>query len=152
MLRDSHVDWVQGFKGERRDPIHRIIVGYVYQKFIKYVFRLSIRDVDCDFRFIRKEYLHSLNLKKSSGCITVELVKKLELQGAQVAEVQVSHYFRLHGKSQFFNFPRVATTLLGLGSLWWECFKLRNPTTQHQRKNRNSEQWDQYQSKMKSVK
>ena len=30
------------------------------------------------------------------------------------------HYFRVAGQSQFFNFPRVARTLVDLTRLWWE--------------------------------
>ena len=30
------------------------------------------------------------------------------------------HYHRTYGKSQFFNFPRVARTLVDLTRLWWE--------------------------------
>jgi hypothetical protein len=32
----------------------------------------------------------------------------------------VHHYHRSYGKSQFFNFPRVARTLLDLTRLWFE--------------------------------
>ena len=34
--------------------------------------------------------------------------------------VPVHHYQRLHGRSQFFNFRRVAEVALGMGRLWWE--------------------------------
>lgn len=123
-LRDN-VDWVQGFKGRRRDPWYRIVVGLIYQKFIKLMFNLRIRDVDCDFRFMRRDILQALGLSRTTGCICVELVKKMELAGARVFEVQVSHYFRLHGKSQFFNIRRVSKTLWGLSGVWWECFRIQ---------------------------
>jgi hypothetical protein len=34
--------------------------------------------------------------------------------------VPVHHHHRSYGKSQFFNFPRVARTLMDLTRLWWD--------------------------------
>ena len=36
----------------------------------------------------------------------------------KVVEVPVHHYFRAYGQSQFFNFGRVARTLIELSGLW----------------------------------
>jgi len=38
--------------------------------------------------------------------------------GYRIAEVPVHHFHRSYGKSQFFNFPRVARTLVDLVRLW----------------------------------
>src|SRR4051812_45448080 len=55
-LRDD-VDVVQGWKIERHDPLHRIIIGRVYHWTVKHAFGLRVRDVDCDFRLIRRRVL-----------------------------------------------------------------------------------------------
>ena len=59
-------------------------------------------------------------LTRSSGVICVELMKKVQDHGFRIAEVPVHHFHRTYGKSQFFNFPRVARTLADLMRLWWE--------------------------------
>ena len=59
-------------------------------------------------------------LTRSSGVICVELMKKVQDHGFRLAEVGVHHYHRTYGKSQFFNFPRVARTLVDLARLWLE--------------------------------
>src|SRR5512136_346092 len=41
------VDVVNGWKIKRQDPQHRIIIGLLYQYFVKFIFGLTIRDVDC---------------------------------------------------------------------------------------------------------
>ena len=46
--------------------------------------------------------MSNIDLKSNSGAICVELVKKLQLNGARFREVSVHHYDRLHGSSQFF--------------------------------------------------
>ena len=48
------VDFVNGYKISRQDPLHRIVIGRVYHWFVKLAFGLRIRDVDCDFRLMRR--------------------------------------------------------------------------------------------------
>ncbi|MDQ3930321.1 MAG: glycosyltransferase family 2 protein [Chloroflexota bacterium] len=114
------VDIVQGYKIERHDPIFRIIIGRIYHWTVKIAFGLPVRDTDCDFRLIRKSALQRFTLKSNTGTIPVELVKKLHESGAVFAEVPVHHYHRAYGKSQFFNFKRLAATARQLMQLWIE--------------------------------
>ena len=116
------VDVVQGYKIERHDPLHRKVIGRVYHHFVRWWFGLHLRDVDCDFRLFRRHVLESFPLESNSGCITVELMTRIEQCGFRVREVAVHHYHRAYGQSQFFNFSRVGRTLIELAGLW---FKLR---------------------------
>jgi glycosyltransferase involved in cell wall biosynthesis len=113
------VDVVQGWKIERHDPVHRKIIGRVYHHFVRVWFGLHLRDVDCDFRLFRRHVLESFPLESNSGCITVEMMTRIEQGGFRVVEVPVHHFFRVHGESQFFNFRRVARTLIELSGLWF---------------------------------
>jgi len=95
-------DVVNGYKLHRSDNLMRKVVGSVYSRIIKKIFKTPITDVDCDFRLINGEILRSLDLKCSSGAITVELVKKLFQKTENFTEVGVSHYSREYGRSTFF--------------------------------------------------
>ncbi len=108
---------VNGYKLERNDPWHRICIGNVYNAFARTLFRIKLRDVDCDFRLIRRALLEQIALTSTSGTICVELVRKLELT-CEVEEVGVHHYPRLHGRSQFFRLRSLAVTLSQLVRLW----------------------------------
>jgi glycosyltransferase involved in cell wall biosynthesis len=112
------VDFVNGYKIGRSDPLHRIVIGRVYHWFVRTVFGLQLRDVDCDFRLMRRSVFDKVVLTRSSGVICVELMKKVQDHGYRVAEVPVHHFHRSYGKSQFFNVPRVGRTLLDLIRLW----------------------------------
>jgi glycosyltransferase involved in cell wall biosynthesis len=128
----SEVDFVNGYKIGRSDPLHRIVIGRVYHWFVRTVFRLHLRDVDCDFRLMRRSVFEKVVLTRSSGVICVELMKKVQDHGFRIAQVPVHHFHRTYGKSQFFNFPRVGRTLVDLTRLWWELVvrkeHLRPPT------------------------
>ncbi|MBM3781957.1 MAG: glycosyltransferase family 2 protein [Acidobacteria bacterium] len=114
-----HVDWVNGWKISRSDPWHRIVIGRLYHHTVKRLFGLQVRDIDCDFRLMRRRIFDVVQLEKSSGVICLEMMKKFQDAGFRVAEVPVHHYHRMHGQSQFFNMPRVARTLVDVMKLWW---------------------------------
>ena len=114
------VDFVNGYKISRNDPFHRVVIGRVYHWFVRTVFGLRLRDVDCDFRLMRRSVFEKVVLTRSSGVICVELMKKVQDHGFRIAEVPVHHFHRSYGKSQFFNFPRVAKSLVDLTRLWYE--------------------------------
>ena len=120
-----NVGLVNGYKLERHDPWHRIVIGKVYNQFARLLFRIRLRDIDCDFRLIRRELLQSLKLTSTSGTICVELVRKIELSSCGVAEVGVHHYPRLHGRSQFFRLRSLLNTLYQLLSLYLQLVILR---------------------------
>lgn len=116
-LRDD-VDMVQGYKLERNDPLHRIIIGWIYHLLVKTAFGLRLRDVDCDFRLIRRQVFDVVELESNSGVICVELMKKVQDAGFRIVEVGVHHYHRAYGRSQFFNFRRIARVGYDLIGLW----------------------------------
>jgi glycosyltransferase involved in cell wall biosynthesis len=116
-LRDD-VDVVQGYKIQRQDPLERIIIGKLYHLVVKTLFGLTIRDVDCDFRLIRRSVFDRVRLTQDSGVICVEMMSKIEYAGFRIVEVPVHHYHRAYGKSQFFNFRRVGKVGIDLIRLW----------------------------------
>ena len=109
----ADVDWVNGWKISRSDPLHRIIIGRIYHHIVKLLFGLKVRDVDCDFRLMRRSIFETVHLEKNSGVICLEIMKKITDGGFRIVEVPVHHYHRAHGRSQFFNFRRLARTADG---------------------------------------
>ena len=88
-----------------------------------------MRDVDCDFRLMRRSIFERIRLEKNSGVICLELMKKIHDAGFRIAEVPVHHYHRAYGRSQFFNFRRIFKTGIDVLKLWHELVIRR----EHQR-------------------
>jgi glycosyltransferase involved in cell wall biosynthesis len=109
---------VNGYKIERNDPAHRVWIGGIYNFCARLLFRIKIRDIDCDFRLIRRALLEDIALTSTSGTICVELVRKLERAGWEVAEAPVHHFARAHGQSQFFRVRPLLATFGQLFQLW----------------------------------
>jgi glycosyltransferase involved in cell wall biosynthesis len=121
-------DLVNGYKISRADPLHRIVIGRVYHYIVSLLFGLKLRDVDCDFRLMRRSIFDRINLEKTSGIICVEMMKKIQDAGFRIVEVPVHHYHRAFGTSQFFNYRRLFRTGRDLLLLWYALVIRREHT------------------------
>ncbi len=110
--------WVNGYKANRADSAHRLMIGGLYNQFSRWLFSLYLRDVDCDFRLIRRSLIDVDQLTSTSGTICVELVHQLESNGHRATEVPVSHLPRLHGSSRFFRPVPLARTFAQIVALF----------------------------------
>ena len=120
-----NIDLVNGYKVKRSDAWYRIWIGTTYRKAMRWVFNLSIRDVDCDFRLLRRSVFDSITLEAQSGVICVEMARKFDDAGFGMTEIPVSHYPRLHGRSEFFRIRHLSDTLRGLLRIWWNLVVAR---------------------------
>jgi glycosyltransferase involved in cell wall biosynthesis len=121
-------DMVNGYKISRADPLHRVIIGRIYHHTVKLLFRLQVRDVDCDFRLMRREIFDRVRLERDTGVICLEMMRKIQDAGFRIVEVPVHHYHRTYGRSQFFNFKRVFWTGIDVMKLWVQLVVLRQQT------------------------
>lgn len=112
------VDIVNGYKISRNDPWHRIVVGRLYHHLMRLLFGYPIRDVDCDFRLIRRRCFQAIRLESRDGTLPLEMVKKFSDAGFRFVEVPVHHYHRVYGRSQFFNLPRLLRVIRDILRLW----------------------------------
>jgi glycosyltransferase involved in cell wall biosynthesis len=115
----DEIDLVNGYKISRSDPLHRIVIGRIYHHTVKILFGLTVRDVDCDFRLMRRAIFDKVRLEKNSGVICLEMMKKITDAKFRIAEVPVHHYHRAYGRSQFFNFGRLFRTAIDVFKLWF---------------------------------
>jgi glycosyltransferase involved in cell wall biosynthesis len=113
------IDLVNGYKISRADPLHRIVIGRIYHYIVSFLFGLKLRDIDCDFRLMRRGIFDRINLEKTSGIICVEMIKKIQDAGFVFAQVPVHHFHRAFGKSEFFNYRRLFRTMRDLLILWF---------------------------------
>jgi hypothetical protein len=120
------VDVVNGYKISRNDPLIRIILGNLYNFLVRFAFGIHLRDVDCDFRLMRRSIFDAVQLTGNTGSICVEMVKKMQTAGYVFAEAPVHHYHRQYGISQFFNWSRLMRVGRALFDLWWKLVVIKD--------------------------
>jgi glycosyltransferase involved in cell wall biosynthesis len=118
-LAQNGVDVVQGYKIGRGDPLYRKVIGRSYHHVVKLLFRLPVRDTDCDFRLFRRQLIVDRPLRSTSGVICVEMMHNFSRAGATFVQTPVHHYFRPSGRSQFFRLPAIVRSARQLLSLWY---------------------------------
>ena len=106
-------DVINGYKIKRHDNLIRVLLGKVYAFLAKKMFNLPIRDVDCDFRLIRRKILNKIQLDSKDSSILPEMIYKLNRAGAKFAEVPVSHYPRIYGRSNYSTLELIKEKIIG---------------------------------------
>lgn len=133
---DDRVQMVTGYKIRRSDPGYRILTGRIYRNFVRFMFGLKVKDVDCDFRLFRRQILEGMHLGCESGVICVELIKKCQLRNYRIVELPVHHYHRAFGHSQFFSPRHLSRVLIQLVVTWFKLVmhgrSLRGPAASEQ--------------------
>ena len=114
------VGLVNGYKLNRADAFYRKLTGGAYEWMARAVFGVGIKDVDCDFRLIRTEYLRRIPLTFESGAIGLELVSNLQRAGCRMRETGVHHYPRMFGRSEFFSLRHVTNLIADVARFWWQ--------------------------------
>lgn len=106
-------DLVQGWRRVRRDSASRRAQSGLFRALVRVLARSPIHDINCGFKVMRRELAEELDF---TGGRFRFVPLFAEWWGYRVAEVEVTHRPRLHGRSSFGGgrFPRVVIDLIAL--------------------------------------
>lgn len=90
-------DFVAGFRLKRRDPLVRLLNAWAWGTLVRFLFGLSIRDIDCAFKLFRRRVVDQCEFKASGAMISTELLARAKKAGYRFAQVGVHHYPRTAG-------------------------------------------------------
>lgn len=124
--KKTNADVVNGYKKTRHDVLIRVILGNIYKFISRKIFNLPIRDVDCDFRLIRRSVFNKITLESTDASILPELILKLNMVKAKFAEVPVRHYPRVYGKSNYTALSLMKEKIIGDFFLYLKIRNLKN--------------------------
>jgi len=113
-------DFITGYKIARSDSLLRIVIGKIYHWMNKGIFRIKVKDVDCDFRLMRRSLFDKVEFKTESGFFPVEMVKRIQDTGCRIFEVPVHHYYRKAAGSQFFSIGNIMKVVKAMKSFYEE--------------------------------
>jgi glycosyltransferase involved in cell wall biosynthesis len=99
-------DLVLGRRVLRMDPLGRRLAAGAWNRLVRVVFGLPVRDVDCAFKLVRADVVKDLPLTSSGAMISTELVIRCLARGARLRQLGVRHRPRVAGR-QSGTSPRV---------------------------------------------
>lgn len=95
----SEFEMVAGYRLNRLDPPSRLVISAFYNRLVRLLFRIPVRDVNCSFKLMRRDRLRLLELASTDFFIDTELMARAQRQGWRILEVGVRHYPRLAGQT-----------------------------------------------------
>ena len=115
-------DLVIGYRIKRQDPFLRILFKKGWKLSLLTFFGLTLKDVDCGFKMIKRKVLEKIpHLESTRGAmINAELAIKTKIAGFKVTQVGVNHYPRLSGKPTGATPQVVIKSYLDLLKFWWK--------------------------------
>jgi dolichol-phosphate mannosyltransferase len=115
-------DVVCGYRVDRSDSAVRRFYSWGYNRLIRALLGLPVRDCDCALKLFRAEALRAVEIETRGFLVNAELLTKLRLRGSSIAEVGVRHRPRAAGRSTVspWHILPVAAALL---RFWW-CWML----------------------------
>ncbi|MBI2599415.1 glycosyltransferase [Candidatus Daviesbacteria bacterium] len=115
-------DAVIGYRIKRQDPLIRRLFGKGWRLTLLTFFGLTLKDVDCGFKMVKKEVIEKIpHLESQRGAmINAELAIKAKKKGFRIGQVGVRHYPRLSGRSTGANIRVIIKSFVDLLRLWWK--------------------------------
>jgi glycosyltransferase involved in cell wall biosynthesis len=110
-------DAVVGFRVYRYDSVLRSMVSWVYNRLVRVLFRVKVRDVDCSFKLFRREVIDKITIESEDFFVDTELVAKARRWNFRVVEKGVRHYPRVAGETTV-QPSDVTRTLRTVLSMW----------------------------------
>ena len=119
----SGTDVVVGWKVDRKDPLNRRLLSFVFNGTVRKVTGVHLHDMNCGFKAYRSEVLKSTPIY---GDLFRFIPVLAASQGFKIAEVPVRHHARAFGKSRY-GLERVLRGFFDLASVVFLTRYARRP-------------------------
>ena len=118
----DHYDLIITFRYAKRYGSWRILVSFVYNHLLRFLFQTRYRDVSCGLRLIRKSVVDDLELTSTSPFIGAEVAIKTMLKGYRVGEVGIQTFPRDFGRGSSTSFPNILATIRDMRRVYRTVF------------------------------
>jgi glycosyltransferase involved in cell wall biosynthesis len=113
----AEYDVVVGFRVYRYDSVLRCLLSWLYNRLVRVLFRVRVRDVDCAFKLFRREAVDKLTIESTDFFVDTELVARARKWNFRIIEKGVRHYPRLAGETTVHR-SDIPRTLLTVARMW----------------------------------
>lgn len=116
--RPEGADAVFGFRVYRYDSVLRCILSWTYNRLVRVLFRVKVRDVDCAFKLWTRAVNDRLAIESNDFFIDTEMVAKVRRMGFTMVEKGVRHYPRSAGTTTV-RASHIPRTLWTVARMWF---------------------------------
>ena len=100
----KEADIVIGWRKSRAESWQRAVMSLVYNRLVRIVFGLRVRDVNFAFKLFRRSLYEKILLTSEGSFIDAELLLEVRRQGVSIAEIGMEYHPRVAGESKLSGF------------------------------------------------
>ncbi|MEZ5965549.1 MAG: glycosyltransferase family 2 protein [Planctomycetota bacterium] len=111
-------DAVFGFRVYRYDSVLRCMLSWGYNRLVRVLFRVKVRDVDCAFKLFTREVNERLTIESTDFFVDTEMVARIARMRVKTVEQGVRHYPRTAGSTTV-RAGHIPKTLWTVARMWF---------------------------------
>ena len=119
---DQFYDLIITFRYIKLYSSPRVFISWVYNWFVRLLFRTPYRDISTGLRLIRRSLAQSLDLKSTSPFIGAEITIKTMLKGYRIGEVGIQTFPRQFGSGASTTPANIVATIRDMLETYWSIF------------------------------
>ncbi len=104
-------DIVSGYRARRMDSAYRRFLGKTYTAFVRLIFGVKSRDINCGFKIFKRKFLDVAGINTHAGAFYTHVFINAQKMGARIREVPIQHFPRAQGHSTGADFNVVTTAM-----------------------------------------
>lgn len=109
-------DIVLGIRTKRQDSFVKKVSSRIANSVRNWATHEKVLDTGCTLKAFRRSYLQRIKMYTGMHRFLPSL---LEMEGARIAQVQVNHRPRIHGKAKYYLWNRLIGPFVDLLAVWW---------------------------------
>jgi glycosyltransferase involved in cell wall biosynthesis len=112
-------DMLIGYRKTRAESLRRKLISKVYNRIIRLLFGLKVRDVNFSFKLFKREILQQLVLHAEGSFIDAELLIEIYKKGYVIREVGLNYHPRVAGISTLASDAVIKKILKEMWEYYW---------------------------------
>lgn len=118
----DYYDLIITFRYKKIYSQMRLFISWVYNRVLRFLFRMPFRDVSTGLRMVRKSVIDDIELEANSPFIGAELAIKAMLKGYRVGEVGIQTFPRTFGVGSSTSLKNILATLRDIWRIYRKVF------------------------------
>lgn len=98
MIWIEQFDIVIGYRFPRKDPLIRRLNAYCWNRLVRVVLGLKVRDIDCAFKLFKRDVFKAIEIESVGAMVNTEILTQATKMNFKIKEVPVTHFPRQYGE------------------------------------------------------
>lgn len=125
----AHHDLIVSYRPKKSYGRRRKFISYVYNKAVRFLFDVPVRDINSGFRMVRRALIDDLEITSQSPFVGAEIVVRTMLKDCRMIEIPIAMSPRLHGVSGIITVRNISATIREMLGFWWKVYVPRRRQT-----------------------